>query len=205
MDETELSPIHSLPSGLCEDLSGEHVTLIRRMAHDDAAALVELHGMWSPVFLGVAYRMLGDRRDAEDVVQDTFVRLWRRAAEYDSHQSPPFVWAFAVLRGYCMDRLRSRHRSKRDASRVGHNQPHPSPPPEKPENPRVMALDDFRRVKSALDHLAADERNCLELAVFLGYTHSEIADHLVPSLGSVKNRLRHALTKVRNHLSRYEL
>ena len=114
MIETELSPIHSLPSGLCEDPCGEAAALIGRMAKDDPAALVELHGRWSPVLLGISCRMLGDRREAEEVVQDTFVRMWQHSADYDPHRSPPFVWAFALMRGFCIDRLRSRHRSKRE-------------------------------------------------------------------------------------------
>ena len=203
MDETELSPIHILPSGLGEDPSNEHVKLIRRMANNEGAALTELYGMWGPVFLGVATRMLGDRREAEDGVQETFVRLWRRAADYDPHQSPPFVWAFAVLRGCCIERLRSRQRSRKSPPR---NVPILSHAPvEKCENARVMRLDDFRRVKAAMDHLAPNERNCLESAVFLSYTQTEAAEHPETSLGTVKNRLRHALRKVRNHLSRYEL
>jgi len=203
MVETELSPIHILPSGLGEDPTSEHANLIRRMAHSEAAALAELYGMWAPVFLGVACRMLGDRRDAENVVLETFVRLWRSAGDYDPHQSPPFVWAFAVMRGYCMERLRFRYRAKKDSSRGIQIPPHG--PTEKCENPQVMGLDDFRRVKAAMDHLAPEERGCLEAAVFLAYTHKEAGEHLETSLGTVKNRLRHALKKVRNHLSRYEL
>ena len=203
MIETDVSPVHAMPSGLCEDLTGEAVALIARMAKGDSTALTELHGMWSPVLLGISCRMLGDRREAEEVVQDTFVRIWHRSAEYDPHQSPPFVWAFAVLRGYCIDRLRFRHRGKRDSSRVVPIHLHA--PPEKSEDPRVMAMDDFRRVRNALNQLAPDERSCLELAVFLEYTHSEISERLGTPLGTVKNRLRRALDKVRNHLSRHEL
>lgn len=203
MIETELSPVHSLPSGLCEDPSGEAAALLGRMAKDDTAALVELHGRWGPVLLGISCRMLGDRREAEEVVQDTFVRMWQHSAEYDPHRSPPFVWAFALMRGFCIDRLRSRHRSKRNSSRVAPINLHT--PPEKPENPRVMALDDFRRVRAALDQLALDECCSLESAVFLEYSHLEISEHLGTSLGTVKNHLRQSLKIVRNHLSRYEL
>lgn len=203
MIETEFSPIHALPSGLCEDPSGQAASLIARMAQQDAAALAELHGIWSPVFLGIACRMLGDRREAEEAVQDTFVRIWKNSADYDSHLAPPFVWAFTLLRGFCIDRLRFRHRTKRDSSRAVPIDL--QTPPEKSENPRVMAMDDFRRVKAALDHLTPEERSCLELAVFLGCTHSEISEHLATPLGTVKNHLRQALKKVRNHLSRYEL
>jgi RNA polymerase sigma-70 factor (ECF subfamily) len=203
MIETELSPIHSLPSGLCEDSCGEAAALIGRMAKDDSAALVELHARWGPVLLGISCRMLGDRREAEDVVQDTFVRMWQHSADYDPHRSPPFVWAFALMRGSCIDRLRFRHRAKRHSSRV-------APlvllnPPEKSENPRVMTLDDFRRVRAALDQLAPDDRSSLESAVFLEFSHLETSEHLGTSLGTVKNHLRQSLKTLRNHLSRYEL
>ncbi len=188
--------------GLGDERNGEAVALIARMAKEDGSALTELHGMWSPVMLGVACRMLGDRREAEEAVQDTFVRMWHRSVDYDPQQSPPFVWAFAVLRGYCIDRLRYRHRGKRDSSRVVSIHVHA--PPEEIEDARVMALDDWRRVRSALDVLSPDERRCLELAVFLEYSHSEISEHLGTPLGTVKNRLRRALEKVRNQLSRHE-
>ncbi len=199
MVETGLSPIHILPSGLCEDSSGEARGLIRRMANRDPAALVELHGMWCPILLGAALRMLGDAQEADKAVQETFIQLWGRASNYDPHQSPPFVWAFAVLRAYCIQRLRRRSRSKKPPPPVSHIHF------DKHENPRVMPLDDFRRVRSALDHLTPDERNCLELAVFLGCRTTESPDHPDTSVIGVKNRLRQALKKIRNHLSRYEL
>ncbi|MES2441002.1 MAG: RNA polymerase sigma factor [Verrucomicrobiota bacterium] len=202
MIEPDPAPVPTFPQGLGEDRSGEAVALIARMAKEDGSALTELHGMWSPILLGIACRILGDRREAEEAVQDTFVRMWHRSSDYDPKQSPPFAWAFAVMRGYCIDRLRYRHRGKRDSSRVVPIHLHA--PPEEIEDPRVMALDDWRRVRSALDVLGEDERRCLELAVFLEYTHSEISEHLATPLGTVKNRLRRALEKVRNQLSRHE-
>jgi RNA polymerase sigma-70 factor, ECF subfamily len=197
--------LSALPNGsgsFCEDRTGEVIALISRMAKEDGSALTELYGIWNPVLLGIACRMLGDRREAEEAVQDTFIRLWHRAADYDEMQSPPFVWAFAVIRGYCIDRLRYRHRGKRDSSRVVPIHLHA--PPEEVEDTRIMALDDLRRVKAALDELKQDERRCLELAVFLEYSHSEISEYLGTPLGTVKNRLRRALEKVRNQLSRHE-
>jgi len=202
MIDSESSPIPAFPVGLGDDRNGEAAALIVRMAQQDGSALTELHGLWSPVLLGIACRMLGDRREAEEAVQDTFVRMWHRSVDYDPRQSPPFVWAFAVLRGYCIDRLRYRHRAKRDSSRVVPIHLHA--PPEETEDARVMALDDWRRVRAALDVLGTDERQCLELAVFLEYTQSEISAHLGTPLGTVKNRLRRALEKVRNQLSRNE-
>lgn len=199
---SESTPIHSFQTDLAEDRTGEALALISRMAKGDSSALSELHGMWGPILLGASCRMLGDRHEAEEVVQDTFVRVWHRSVDYDPAQSPPFVWAFAVMRGYCIDRLRYRHRGKRDSSRVVPIHLHA--PTEETEDPQIMAIDDWRRVRSALSILHPDERKCLELAVFLEYTHSEISDHLATPLGTVKNRLRRALDKVRKHLSRHE-
>lgn len=199
MNESEFSPLHALPSGLCEDLSGEAIALLRRMAKADGSALATLHGMWCPALLGIACRILGDRREAEDVVQETFVRIWHRAAEYDPHQSPPFVWAFAVMRGFCIDRLRHRHRSRHDTP------PAHQTAAETSEDPRVMALDDCQRLRAAMDQLDPDERASLELAVFLGYAHPEQSEAPGASLGTIKARLRRALEKTRHQLSRYEL
>lgn len=187
---------------LASDVHAEAAGLIARMARADASALDELHGLWSPVLLGIACRMLGDRREAEEAVQDTFIRIWHRSRDFNPDQSPPFVWAFAILRGHCIDRLRFRHRAKRDASRVVPIHLHTLP--EESEDSRVVAVDDLRRVRAALDHLSPDERSCLELAVFLEYTQSEISEHLGTPLGTVKNRVRRALDKLRNHLSRHE-
>lgn len=202
MSTTSLNSVQASPPGLVGDREGDAVRLIVRMAKSDDSALNELHGLWGPTLLGVACRMLGDRHEAEEVLQDTFVRIWHRSADYDPAQSPPFVWAFAVLRGLCIDRLRFRHREKRDSSRVVPIHLHA--PPERSEDPRIMAADDWRRVRTALEKLDPDERSCLELAVFLEYTHSEISERLGTPLGTVKNRLRRALEKVRNHLSRHE-
>lgn len=202
MSTTFLNSVQVSPPGLVGDREGDAVRLIARMAKGDDSALTELHDAWGATLLGIACRMLGDRHESEEVVQDTFVRLWHRSVDYDPEQSPPFVWAFAVLRGQCIDRLRFRHREKRDSSRVVPIHLHT--PPERAEDPRVMAADDWRRVRSALEQLDKDERSCLELAVFLEYTHSEISDRLGTPLGTVKNRLRRALEKVRNLLSRHE-
>jgi RNA polymerase sigma-70 factor (ECF subfamily) len=198
--ETKLARIS--PLRLAEDRTGEASALISRMAKGDGSALSELYEMWSPILLGASCKMLGNRSEAEEVVQDTFIRMWHRSVDYDPKQSPPFVWAFAVMRGYCIDRLRYRHRSKRDSSRVVPIHLHAST--EDFEDPKVMALDDWRRVRAALAALEENERKCLELAVFLEYTHSEISDSLGTPLGTVKNRLRRALEKVRNQLSRHD-
>ena len=149
--------------------------------------------MWAPVLLGTACRMLGDRREAEEVLRGVFERIWKRAARFDPHQSPPFVWAFVLTRELAMERLR-RRKGKRDA-------PHDPaiPTHERCDHLKVMTTDDCRRLRAAIDQLDLEERSCLEHAVFLGYARPES-----PSV-TVKNHLRRALETLRNQLSRHEL
>lgn len=191
--EAGLDPPRNQPSGLCEDAAGEALALIHLMARGDAAALVALHGMWAPVLLGAACRMLGDRREAEEVLRETFERMWKRAAGFDPHQSPPFVWAFVLMRGLAMERLRRRP-AKRDATRDW-----PIPSHERCESIKVLTNDDCRRLRAAIDQLDLEERTCLEHAVFLGYARPE-----APPV-TVKNHLRRALEALRNQLSCHEL
>jgi RNA polymerase sigma-70 factor (ECF subfamily) len=196
MIEAGPSLSHSLPSGLCEDQGGEATALIRRMAKGDGAALAELHGMWAPVLAGIACRMLGERRDADEVLRQTFERLWKQAAGYDAHLSPPFVWAFVTLRGLAMEHLLRRRRGRREAA---------ASPSVRGDNLRVLPADDYRRLRAAMDQLDLEERTCLELAVFLGYARVGNPDSSAAQPATVKNHLRRALETVRNHLSRHEL
>ncbi len=193
MMEAGLNPPRIQPSGLCEDAAGEALALIHRMASGDAAALAVLHGMWAPVLLGTACRMLGDRREAEEVVKGTFERIWKRAARFDPHQSPPFVWAFVLMRELVIEHLR-RRKGKQDAPRDSALLSH-----ERCEHLKVLTTDDCRRLRSAIDQLDLEERTCLEHAVFLGYARPE-----TPS-AAVKNHLRRALEALRNQLSCHEL
>lgn len=185
---------HALSSGLCEDVSGESLALIQKIARHEPAALAELHGNWSPVLLGIACRMLGDRREANEVLHRTFVGIWKRAADYDRRQSPPFVWALVMMRGFAIDRLR-RGGGSRNARQTGSGN--------RGENPRALSSDDCARLRTAIDQLDPEDRRCLESAVFLDYARGVGADP--NATVSVKNRLRRALDTLRNQLSRHEL
>jgi RNA polymerase sigma-70 factor (ECF subfamily) len=194
MLDVSASPLHTLSSGLCEDVSGEALALIQRIAKHDPAALAELHANWSPVLLGIACRMLGDRREAYEVLHRTFVAIWKRAADYDRRHSPPFVWALVMMRGIAIDRLR-RGGGSRNARQPASG--------DRGENPKVLSSDDCARLRSALDSLDTEDLRCLESAVFLDYACVNEADSTATV--AVKNRLRRALEALRNQLSRHEL
>jgi RNA polymerase sigma-70 factor (ECF subfamily) len=200
MMDRGVSPFHSLPSGLCEDASGEAVRLIQRMAGRDAAALTELHTLWCPVLMGIALRMVGERRDADEVVRAAFERMWKRAESYDPHRMPPFVWAFVTLRGLALESLQGRRRGKSESAVECASIPVP-----RGALPKVLAGDDCRRLRSAMDQLEMEERICLERAVFLEYARQPDPEQPGGPSAAVKNQLRRALETICNQLSRHEL
>lgn len=178
--------------------------LMAGIARQESGALKELYGLWSATLLGIAMKILQDRGAAEEIMQDTFVRIWKKAGEYDARRGSGFVWACTMLRGLCLDHLRYHSCQKRGGGRIVAFDPaavsdEPSHPPQ------VMAADELRRVESLMHTLDPADRECLQLAVFFEYTHSEIAKDLRAPLGTVKQRLRRALGKLRARLTSYEI
>ena len=176
--------------------------LLAATASGDSAAFEELYRLWSPTLMGLALRILTDRTDAEECLQDAFVRIWRKAADFDASRGVSFVWAFGILRGLCLDRIRYRSRQKRGGAAV--TLTGSSEILELSEAPQVLASDDLRQVQEMLASLEPPERECLQLAVLLEYSHTEIAARLNTPLGTVKNRLRRSLTKLRTLFQQHD-
>jgi RNA polymerase sigma-70 factor, ECF subfamily len=144
--------------------------------------------------MAVALRILGDRAEAEDVVQETFLELWRRAATYDAARSAPATWAVMVGRSRALDRLRSRTTAAR-ASELSALDPSFRLAVEP-----VEARQDRERVRRALDELPPEQREALDLAYYEGLSHGEIAARTGLPLGTVKTRLRLAMAKLQASL-----
>lgn len=200
-----LPALHALPdpastSPQPEDDASQLLFLI---GQQDRAALGELYQMWAPSLLGIAVRILHDREEAEEAMQDAFVKIWHRAAEYDPTKAKAFVWGFTILRTVCIDRIRYQRRQKRDHTKSQSWEERDIPEPLL--DSQILTSDTFASVRNAVNQLPYDERRCLELAVFLEYTHSEISSELQTPLGTVKNRLRRAMEKLQHILSYHEL
>ena len=166
--------------------------LMRRLAQRDPSALDELYQNFATPLFSFALRMLGRREDAEEVLQDTFVRIWNKAVSFDSGKSRPYTWAVMILRGLALDRLRYRHR--RPDPLPLEFAPEALPPPDFPE-------DEAARLRAAFSALRPEERACLELAIFEDRSHPEIAADLGQPLGTVKSRIRRALARLRELLA----
>lgn len=175
--------------------------LIRRMVAGDPQALRDLYELWAPTLLGIALRLLRDRTLAEEAVQDAFVRMWRRAADYDPAAGRPFVWAYSILRGLCLDRLRKNTRQKRGGdirfetiSGIETDQGAAS---------ELICREVAEQIARGLAALPEAERRCLELYIFQEFTQQEIADQTSSPLGTIKTRVRRALRTLREIIDRH--
>lgn len=154
-----------------------------KIAAGDQVAFAELFDSRSPIILGVLMRMLGQNGEAEEVLQEVFLQAWTDADRYRPDSASLTGWLLLLARSRGIDRLRRRaSRSKREIDDVA-SRMKISPDPRRHEDNRLQ-------VGSALDKLPINQRNCIELAYYLGLSHSEIAERLALPLGTVKSRIK---------------
>ena len=160
----------------------------------DAGALGELYDQHSRLLFGLILRILKDRSDAEEVLQEAFVQAWTRAGTYNLGLGSPLGWLLGIARNRAIDRLRRKTVHLRAVEAAVE--------PFAPEDPeRLAALEQRRRcVQEALDALPADQRELIEQAYFLGLTHAELAARFNLPLGTVKTRIRAGMMSLRGHL-----
>jgi RNA polymerase sigma-70 factor (ECF subfamily) len=175
-----------------------------RAAAADERAMTDLYDRYGTLVYTVAYRIVGQRADAEEVVVDAFTQAWREAARFEAERGSVAAWLTTIARSRALDLLRARGRRERlvvDAA--GGMEGGGSGGPEAPAADR--AEDDERRwvVKLALEGLSAPQRQAIELAFFEGLSQSEIAERLNEPLGTVKTRVRLGMQKLREALRPY--
>jgi RNA polymerase sigma-70 factor, ECF subfamily len=143
----------------------------------------------------LAYRMCGRPAMAEDIVQESFVSLWRSSAAYDIARGSVRTWVLSVVRNRAIDAFRreaAKATSELDEQRVAERLHAPEL-----TDREVERRDDARQVRDALKGLPADQRQVIELAFFGGFSHSQIAEMLKLPAGTVKGRMRLGLSKLR--------
>ena len=176
--------------------------LAARVARGDAAALEALYDRYASTVLGVALKVIGDQGAAEEVLQETFWRVWRSAATFQSQRGSFTSWLFRITRNLAIDAYRRRNvrpQSMRDADDT-ESVLDKTPDPDADVAEQTQAILKNRQVRNALTALPQVQRQVIELAYFFGMTRQEIAEATGEALGTIHTRARLGLQKLREEL-----
>lgn len=174
--------------------------LVRQVANKDQAALSALFKRYGDPVFSLALKMVGDRGEAEEILQDSFVELWKHAPRFDASKGTVVAWLFTVARRKGIDRLRRKERKVRDRSDGMEEAPEMADDSLEAASSSLVRRERHRRLRGQLDKLPPDQREALELAFFRGYTHREIARRTGQPLGTIKARIRRGMLKLRELL-----
>jgi RNA polymerase sigma-70 factor (ECF subfamily) len=178
---------------VAEDDSG----LVARMQRRDPQALAELYDRYGRITYSLILRVVRDGAIAEDLVQETFLRVWNRVHGFDAQKGSIGPWLLAVARNRAIDYLRSAGGRERNAVEFEETD-HPALYCDMEKD--LLSADNARKVKSAVEKLAPNQRQVIELAYFEGLSQTEMAARLGQPLGTVKTWVRSALKNLREDL-----
>jgi RNA polymerase sigma-70 factor (ECF subfamily) len=180
----------------------EAAGLVRRIAEErDEESFSRLYDLYAPLLFGLACRMLGRESDAQDALQEVFLQVWRKAADFDARKGSARTWLIVLTRSRCLDRLRRKGR------REGHELPlreSGAEPAEAAVGSRALELTEVGVVvRQALAELPEPQRRSIEASYFDGLSQSEISSKTGEPLGTVKTRMRLGMLKLMELLKPY--
>ena len=172
--------------------------LLQAVARGDEQALGRLYDAFGAALNGVVLRMVGSEELAQEVLQDTFVKIWKYASGYDASKGRPFTWMVNIARTTAIDLLRTTGMRNADqirsldktVYRVGHDD--------------LRSAVEDADVRDVVTKLKPEHRELIEMAYYKGYSQQEIADGTGLPLGTVKSRTRAALLELRTHLKDHQ-
>ena len=192
-----LTVLGRLPAGAEARRADE--AALARMAQGDHDGLAELYDRHARAIYSLALRILQDRAEAEDVVQDVFAQVWTQAARYDTSRGAVAAWMLMMARSRSIDRLRSRRARPDNTADTGATLNMPDAGVR--QDLQLLSAEEVARLRRALAELPLLQRVALELAYYEGLTHAEIAERLEEPLGTVKTRIRQAVIRLRESLA----
>jgi len=171
--------------------------LVKRLQRRDPNALAELYDRYGRLAYSLILRVVRDTGVAEDLVQETFLRVWNRMRGFDAEKGAIGPWLLAVARNRAIDYLRSTTGRARNTLELETTE-HPSLYNDMEKD--LLVADKARRVKAAMEKLSANQRQVIELAYFEGLSQTEMAERMGQPLGTVKTWVRTALKNLRDEL-----
>lgn len=171
--------------------------LIERVKLRDRQAFSALYAATSAKLFAVCLRVLNNRADAEEALQEVFVRIWQKADAYRAGGYSPMTWLITMARNIAIDRLRARRAPAADIDEA-HDIAAAGPTPEG----AALLASDRRRIAACLEELEADRAGAVRGAYLLGETYQDLADRYQVPLNTMRTWLRRSLLQLRECLSR---
>ena len=175
-------------------LSEEELVLALR--NREKVAIEALYDMYSSSLYGVISRIIIDTATAEDVLQETFVKIWHSFSSYSTEKGRLFTWMVNIARNLAIDKIRSK-----DFKNQNKNQDLENNVTFIDEQRNTVYKPELLGIKELVGTLKPEQKSILDLVYFKGYTHVEAADELGVPLGTIKTRLRMAIQQLRKHFN----
>lgn len=172
---------------------------MRRVVAADEAAFASFYRRFAPGLFSMVYEILHDQKEAEDVLQESFVQMWNKASSYDSARSGVFTWAVMISPNRAIDRVRARQRRSRTVEAAA-AEAAAEPVPVAPQADELLDSEERKRIQRALQHLNDGQRDAIVLAFFRGLSQAEISEKTGAPLGTIKARIRRGLLALRERL-----
>ena len=187
-----------------QEPDGHLMALIDRVAARDELAFKALYEHSASKLYGLAMRVVGNREWAEDVLQEAFLNIWRAAADYRAHLSPPMAWMGLIVRSRALDFLRRRSAERAQVTQELDEVLESSLEGDSP-NPMdtTLASQQARALHQCLNRLEHQQREVVSLAYLRDLSHSELATQLRLPLGTVKTWIRRGLEQLRTCMARF--
>jgi RNA polymerase sigma-70 factor, ECF subfamily len=182
---------------MAADLLDNPSALVQQMASGDSDAFLRFYERYASLAFTFALRLLGSRSDAEDLLQEVFLQVWRQARDYSPERGSPEAWLITMTRSRAIDKLRALRR--REMSPLSPDEP-PRLEGGVQAKPATQTSEAKLTVQGVLAKLPETQRTVLEMAYFDGLTQFEIAARLGEPLGTVKTRMRTGLERLRGFL-----
>jgi RNA polymerase sigma-70 factor, ECF subfamily len=179
----------------------EDARLLALVAEADQSALAALYRRRGTLIYSLLMRMLVSEMEAQEVLQDTFLRIWQRAANFDPDRSSPLGWMIMIARGRAVDRLRAR--ARRSATHAAYEREIAGLEVEIQRASQMERDELATACVTALNDLPQEQGHALQLAFFCGWTHEEIARAVGEPLGTIKARIRRGLLALRTTFKEY--
>lgn len=174
--------------------------ILQRVGRGDEAAMAELYDRFAPSLFAIARRILGDEQEARDALQDGFLYLWDKAADFDPARSKAFTWSVMIFRHKAIDRLRASRRRVRLNETAAVNLLDLESPHAERADLSVERAESAEAVRRAMRSLPDEQRQCIEWAFLRGLTHLQLSELLGEPLGTVKTNIRRGLMRLRDLL-----